>query len=691
MVLLFGLVAFAPALLSGFVFDDRVLLEGVPSIATPSFEGFRALWTEDARSLTAVETSVPYYRPVTFSSFLFDRLWGGGAKLAFHLTNLSLFAGTLVLLLRFFERLFASRRLALLATLAFALHPARVETVVWISGRPDLLVLLGALLAAEVAARRDGSLLGRSAVFLLGGVLALGAKELGVVLPLFVFAASRGKTLGERLRSGSLLAAGLLVVSYLALRAVAFPLPEPGRLYGGVAARLGLVFETLGRNASALTFPVDLSLLAATQRTVEGRDVFSPAYVGVGAAFLGVVLVVAFSLRRRGRVLEAAILFLLASLPTANLWPMPALVATTPRFVFVPAVFFLFFVFEVGRNVAPLPLRRLGLARWRELTLGGASVLALGTFVRSLDFVSEAAFFRAEARTASRVPMVVEFLASADLRAGDLARAVVRTECGLEALRREYPRAGSEGALLGPLLGPVSVALADGEREGLLTWAAFLRGLGEGRSTRAVTPLSLTVRDGAPLLRELVPRRVLLAALEADVLLRAGRAPEALERVATFEARCRNADEGLALARVAARAGDLGTVDRLRTRFPILGQDERLAHLVEGARLSDEEDAAGVVDSGRRALLRAHRAGLAGVVLHEALRLWGREFEFSAPDRALAEIALFAANFAGEVPARDALARRLGAPISPRPLPLAPSRLVELRASLVDGCRFRDE
>lgn len=174
LLLLFLVVAaaFLPSLRNGFVdWDDHVTI-----LTNPSFRG---LGWNNLRWMFTTFLLGPY-QPLSWMSLGADYLVWGLNPAGYHLTSLLLHAGNAVL---FF---LAARRLlslalpgvaasspqsiaggAILASLFFALHPLRVESVAWVTERRDvlsaffLLLSLLAYLGASQAVRGPGADAGR--------------------------------------------------------------------------------------------------------------------------------------------------------------------------------------------------------------------------------------------------------------------------------------------------------------------------------------------------------------------------------------------------------------------------------------------------------------------------------------------------------------------------------------------------
>jgi len=120
------ILAYQPAWHGGFVWDDAA------NIATPelrSLDGLRRIWF--------VPRATQQYQPLHYgSSWLQERLVGDSPS-GYHLINLLLHIGCVVLVLKILR--FLKIPGAELAAIIFALHPVNVETVAWIAERKNTL------------------------------------------------------------------------------------------------------------------------------------------------------------------------------------------------------------------------------------------------------------------------------------------------------------------------------------------------------------------------------------------------------------------------------------------------------------------------------------------------------------------------------------------------------------------------
>jgi tetratricopeptide (TPR) repeat protein len=127
------------------------------------------------------------YHPLTVISYMIDVHLFGYAPWWIRLVNIVLHALTVIVLWRWLLLLGASRWLAFGGALLFLVHPQRVESVVWISERKDVLCGLFYVLAlwawtkADLDGRRSVQWLSMALLSLL---LSLMAKAMAVSLPL---------------------------------------------------------------------------------------------------------------------------------------------------------------------------------------------------------------------------------------------------------------------------------------------------------------------------------------------------------------------------------------------------------------------------------------------------------------------------------------------------------------------------
>ena len=133
------LAAFYPALEGSFLWDDIALQYNYSRISV--FSADNVIW-----ALT--NTYAGHYQPVTWISYMLDHMLWGTDPTGYHVTNIVLHAMVAVLVFLVFTKLIGQQEktkgerlfyIAAVAALLFAIHPLRVESVVWITERRDLL------------------------------------------------------------------------------------------------------------------------------------------------------------------------------------------------------------------------------------------------------------------------------------------------------------------------------------------------------------------------------------------------------------------------------------------------------------------------------------------------------------------------------------------------------------------------
>jgi hypothetical protein len=171
---LLGALLFTPALSSGRLADDFVLLRTVRRVTG-------VLWPFSHNDLGQSAGASHFYRPLWV-------LWNAAvyqlshSPVLAHALNLAGFAVICVEVVVLFERV-GDRRAALLGGVAFAVFPSHGESVAWISGNTDLLaVALG--LGGLVIALGEPITLPREACVVALTAAALLAKEIAAVFPL---------------------------------------------------------------------------------------------------------------------------------------------------------------------------------------------------------------------------------------------------------------------------------------------------------------------------------------------------------------------------------------------------------------------------------------------------------------------------------------------------------------------------
>lgn len=123
-------IVYLPSIHNGFFCWDDKTVAMAPIFQHLTFSGVMR---------TFFSFHVGLYHPLTSISFILDYYSGNGNPISFHLTNLILHLGNIILLFILIKRLIGNIFIAFITCFLFAIHPIHVEAVAWISSRKDLL------------------------------------------------------------------------------------------------------------------------------------------------------------------------------------------------------------------------------------------------------------------------------------------------------------------------------------------------------------------------------------------------------------------------------------------------------------------------------------------------------------------------------------------------------------------------
>jgi hypothetical protein len=162
-------VPYLPTLGYGFVYDDLPQIVDNHDLSLRNVPGYFA--KPIAKLVGFHDASQPvFYRPLFYSQLCLTRTIFGPGPFGFHLFSLLLHIGNTLLLYVIAVRLRVQQGAAYLAGMLFAVHPVHVESVVWPSASPELMVLaamLCSLIAFLTSGRTSSSGLARNAWFAL--------------------------------------------------------------------------------------------------------------------------------------------------------------------------------------------------------------------------------------------------------------------------------------------------------------------------------------------------------------------------------------------------------------------------------------------------------------------------------------------------------------------------------------------
>ncbi|MBN1295187.1 glycosyltransferase family 39 protein [bacterium] len=305
---------FAQSIYFDFVWDDLFLIKNNSKLDNPDY--LRQIWVSEFFEPIAQPGNSFYWRPLVHFSFWIDLQLHGREPTGFHLTNLVLYGILTTLLFLLYQR-YLGLTASVLATLLYAWHPLRTETVCWVSARTDSMALLFGMASILLFFRgiaRERARWGWIVLSMFSLALALVSKESAVLIPLFAI-------LLEHRRMRTHLVASICfflpVVAWYPLRSIAV---DHGRWFQQLVEPEmvpAAAVKALVHYITVHFWPVGLS--------TEPWFVFPTSYSEpLVLAGFGVILVFMGIIARFRNELSAGILwFVIALTPYLHILPLP--------------------------------------------------------------------------------------------------------------------------------------------------------------------------------------------------------------------------------------------------------------------------------------------------------------------------------------------------------------------------------
>lgn len=309
-------VVFASSLPYPFItFDDAIYVTQNPGVlAGLSWQGVAWAFTT---------TTSGHYTPLTWLSLQADAtLWGNNAT-GFRATNIALHALTALVLFAALLRLRLSPGLCAVSALLFSLHPLRVESVVWVTERKDVLSgLLGALACLFYLRFVESNRWSTFALSTLAMVASCLAKPMLVTLPAaFMLLRAVNEPVWPPTRRAA--------IEWATWAALILPIAWLSMLWGKVSGTTSGLY-TVNWTSLGADIPRRMGLYLYKTVAPMGLSIFypkeaEPSPLGIGLGLLGAlsVLALAFVFRRRAlTVVWALAWFAVAMLPVIGLVPI---------------------------------------------------------------------------------------------------------------------------------------------------------------------------------------------------------------------------------------------------------------------------------------------------------------------------------------------------------------------------------
>ena len=487
--------------------DDRAL-----ALAEPASQSLG--WDSITRAFRAPVGKA--YLPLRTLSYALDHALYGQRAWGYHLTNLLLHAANAALAFAVCSRLFASRRVGMLASVLFALHPIQTESVAWVAGRRDVLstlFYLGAMAWYLRAVRRGERGLAAAGLLLLaclskGTSVALPAVAL--VVECFWSEANR-KRLLTRQAGAWLVAAAMVAIHVSVGRSQAVTQPYHG---GDFLGNLATSSKAFTRYFDALALPVHLC----------ARHHFPPTHAALWLLVPGVFGAATLVLltRRRWRLAGICMAWFAIGLAPVSGVVFPLSRPYAERYLYVPGLGLLM--------LAAASCRRR--AAW---LLAAAVAMSAMTMERTFDWRTSETLWRSAMTVHPHGGAIAEGLLFTHLEDGNshAALAVTRLMRSTDAdpffaqlqLAQALSRVGDHIAARGHAVD--AIVLRPSDAEGYVVAADIERSLGDVASAKqffekalALEPDCLEAHLGLGIIHEPTQPRVALkhyqAAAQAD-------------------------------------------------------------------------------------------------------------------------------------------------------------------------------
>ena len=338
-------LVYASSLKNSFVWDDHPFI--IENSFIKSWKNFPAVFSRDYFR----GSKEPTYRPVVTISFFLDYSLWKLEPFGYHLTKLLLHISNVILLYFFIGLIAKDKRLALLSSLLFALHPVNSEAVNGIALRSDILAFLFYISSFMLFIKSD-YYKGRKKSFaylasVLLFLLALFSKEMAITLPIllmvydyyFVFS-KKTKAIFTHLKTRYI---GYIMASLFYLGVWFFIRPveaggyilkiQPGSLYRYIYT----MPKVLTAYIKWLSVPVNVHT-THLDSSFYSYSFFEPEVLS-SVLLLMACLFFALTLSRISRLASFAILwFSISLLPVSNIAATPSIMAC--RYLYIPAVGF---------------------------------------------------------------------------------------------------------------------------------------------------------------------------------------------------------------------------------------------------------------------------------------------------------------------------------------------------------------
>lgn len=142
LIVILTIIAYSPVFKAAFTnWDDPKYIDENPMIMNFGWNSLKLIFSS---------FFMGHYHPLTMLSLAFDHLLFSNNPTAFHVVNLLLHIINSILVFFILWKLIIDKKIIIITSLLFALHPMHVESVAWISERKDVLFALFFLISTYI-------------------------------------------------------------------------------------------------------------------------------------------------------------------------------------------------------------------------------------------------------------------------------------------------------------------------------------------------------------------------------------------------------------------------------------------------------------------------------------------------------------------------------------------------------------
>jgi len=434
LICLAGTIAYLAVPSFQFVYDDRFqILENSTLLHISSIPQYflHHVWSY------IPDMPPSYYRPL-FSTWLnLNYALFGPHAAGWHIAALCVHLLASVLTYRLVSTIFGDRATGLLAGLLFAVHPAHVESVAWVSGITDPLTAVF-VITAFLAYRKARNARGWMRVLTISASLtcfacALLTKETALLFPILLILDFLLLSKNEQSPStvvASVLPFVLLAAGYCLIRVKVIGSFSPTHIPLPTATLVYTLPSVLFFYLGLLLFPVGLSLFYDTPY-VTGPDFLHfwiPSFVLIGAAAITYACIRQLGVNRasgedyRKRCVFFLLWAALFLIPALNLKALDPGEIAHDRYLYIPSIG----LFAVAALLVRQLAARMTLPRRMQAVLGAALVglLAFATAMQSFYWKSDFVLYRRGVSVGPGNLSARNNLANVYLESGDFERGI---------------------------------------------------------------------------------------------------------------------------------------------------------------------------------------------------------------------------------------------------------------------------